>query len=225
MQKSYIIVKESEYNRLIVAIRAYLAVSLLPFLMLFSGSTQDNKWKLVRSTGKMDIYTRKTDTALKEVKAVGTMDADLTSIITALNDVEAYTDWVYNCVESEQFEVVSEDEFHYYVKTHLPFPFFDRDLVVNTRQWIDNEGYWYSNSIAKPKMKPEKSRVVRIQHFYSLWKIKSISVTSVKFEYILSVNSGGILPAWIINIGIKKAPLSTIEALEKRAKELRERGG
>ena len=109
----------------------------------------------------MDIYTRKTDTALKEVKAVGTMDADLTSIITALNDVEAYTDWVYNCVESEQFAVVNKDEFHYYVKTHLPFPLFDRDLVVDTKQWIDNEGYWYSNSIAKPKMKPEKSRDVR----------------------------------------------------------------
>lgn len=207
---------------MVATTKMYLLLIFLPFVASNSSIVDENEWKLVTSSDKMDIYTRKTTTVLKEVKAVGTMDADLTSVITALNNVEEYTEWIYNCTESERFDVVDKTEFHYYVRTHIPFPLYDRDLVVNTKQWIDEEGYWYSYSTCKPQLKPEKSRIVRIKNFYSIWKIKSTGVHAVKFEYVLSIDPGGILPAWLINIGIKKAPVTTIEALEKRAIKLME---
>lgn len=193
-------------------------------LMFFiSSSSQNNanteySWNLVVDYPNMTIYTRKPISSnIKEVLVKGVIEADLESIIQSLNHVQDYPEWIYNCSKSFQFKIKNANDYHYYIKTELPVMFSDRDVVVHTKQWVGKDGFWYSNSVARPYLLPEKKDIVRIKRHESLWKIKAINSSSVKYEYFLSTDPGGALPAWLINLGITQAPLNTITALEKRS--------
>ena len=200
----------------------YLFIYLSLFLQLHitsdSSIQNNNGWEIVQSTDKYKIYTRKTDKSkIKEVRAEGIFSCSLESIIKALNDVKHYPDWIYKCKKSYQFAIINKDEYHYYVYTDIPFPFADRDLVVHTNQWVDKDHYWHSESIAKPNLIQKTQGVVRIKKHRTKWKIKEKTPHSVKFEYNISTDPSGILPAWIINLAVTKGPIKTIKSLEERS--------
>ena len=200
----------------------YLFIYLSLFLQIHIASDSslqdDNGWKVVQSTDKYKIYTRKTDKSkIKEVRAEGILSCSLESIIEALNDVEHYPDWIYKCTKSYQFAIINKDEYHYYVYTDIPFPFTDRDLVVNTNQWVDENNYWHSESKAKPKMIKKNKGVIRIKKHRTKWKIRNNSPNSVHFEYNLCTDPSGLLPAWILNLAVTKGPINTIRSLEERS--------
>lgn len=196
----------------------YISLVIQIFISTDSPFQNDDGWKIIQSTDKYKIYTRKTDKSkIKEVRAEGILSCNIESIIEALNDVEKYTEWIYKCIKSYQFAIINKDEYHYYVYTDVPFPFADRDLVVHTNQWIDQNEYWHSESIAKPKMIQKTQGVVRIKTHRTKWKIKENSSNSIKFEYNISTDPSGLLPAWIINLAVTKGPIKTIQSLEKRS--------
>lgn len=179
------------------------------------------KWELIKSNEKMKVYTKNIQCSkIKQVKVEGIMECSLEKIIFTLNRVEDYPKWIYGCVKSFQFKTISKDEYHYYIYTDMPFPFKDRDLIVHTIQWFDNEGKFISSSISKPNLLALKNGAIRIRKHKTLWKIKKISENKVKYTYTIFMDPGGILPAWLINLAIDKGPVGTIKALEKYGIEL-----
>lgn len=202
-------------------IHILLIVLLLFCFGYYTLSAQTTEWKLVSKNDSLNIYTRKSsESDIKEVKITGTLSCSQESIIEALNDIKEYKNWVYKCSDSYQIDTVEANQYHYYSRTNLPSPFKDRELVAYSIEWMDKDMVWHSNSIACPYKIPENRNVVRIKKYHSNWKVKAISPSIVEFEYFISLDTGGVLPAWIINIGITIGPKNTIRDLEKRSKEI-----
>ena len=200
-------------------------IGLLTFIFLcfgyYNSYAQTTEWELVSKNESLNIYTRKSsESDIKEVKITGTLSCSQESIIEALNDIKEYKNWVYKCSDSYQIDTVEMNQYHYYSRTNMPSPFKDRDMVAYSIEWFDKDMVWYSNSIACPYKIPEVKKVIRIKKYHSKWQVKAISPSVVEFEYFISLDTGGILPAWIINIGIILGPRNTIRDLEKRSKEI-----
>ncbi|HEB62225.1 MAG TPA: hypothetical protein ENI82_03640 [Bacteroidetes bacterium] len=185
----------------------------------------NDEWELVKSDEQMKVFTRiSPDCAIKEVKVIGILNCSLNSVVQSLIKVEDYPKWIYKCKKAFQFYTINKDEFHYYVYTDMPFPFHDRDMVIHTRQWYDSKGVWYSSSIAKPDLLLTKKGVIRIKKSHIKWEIKKLTDQSVEYYYYISMDPGGALPAWLINLGIEKGPIGTLNALEKYSIEQMRKG-
>ncbi len=191
-------------------------------LILFAGAispkktevTVDLDWVLRHEKGVLKVYTRQNpDSGIQEVRITTRMNTPLAGFLSALSDVSAYQSWVYKCSEARLLETVNEQEFYYYSKTDLPFPVSDRDLVVHSRQWQDENGVIHSISNARPDYLPAQKSVVRIRSFRSYWKIQSSGADQVAIDYEIKTNPGGNIPAWIINLGITSGPVKTMEKL------------
>jgi hypothetical protein len=49
-----------------------------------------------------------------------------------------------------------------------------------------------------------------------IWNVTTISSKIIHLEYILAVNPGGSVPAWILNIFATRGPMETFERLKEK---------
>lgn len=194
-----------------------LLISMI-FLNIPLSSQANDNWILIKKSKGLKVYTKMDQSSgLKSVKITGSIAADKLSVIDALNDVKNYTQWVYKCMESAKLEALSSNQYYYYVRTDMPFPFEDRDLVVLTTQSVDKNGVYHSISKAAPTKIRSKHSVARIDSFSSHWKIYRRSAQSIRFEYVVAIDPGGYIPSWLVNLGVTIGPERTISDLEARS--------
>ena len=71
----------------------------------------------------------------------------------------------------------------------------------------------------KPSFLPEKKNIVRIQQSYSKWIIVPQPNGQVKIEYVLQVDPGGLVPAWLINLFATRGPFESFKNLRLQVKK------
>lgn len=190
-------------------------VSLLIILLCSSvASSQDSDWSLVTQDEDIIVSTRLVDdNPIKEVKIYAVFNAEADKILSSLNNVEGYTKWVYKCARSYKVKESGSTDYYYYSETDMPGLFSNRDLVVHSRQFED-QGIIYSVSTCENNLVDEIENNVRIKNFNSEWRINPINKNTTEIEYYVSVNPGGYLPAWLVNLGVSSGPLRTIKNLK-----------
>ncbi len=196
----------------------------LPLIILFIFSlpniisAQSSPWELTTSKNDIEVFTRtNSDCKIKEIRIQTLIKTNLDNLFTVLQDVAEYPSWVYKGAHSKLLERLDENTFYYYTASNFPFPFSDRDLVVLSKKWYDeNTATWHSFSKAQPDYLPEEGGMVRIQAFESRWKIKDLGNGTVQIDYEATTDPGGMLPAWIINLGITTGPTKTMTALKEK---------
>jgi len=181
----------------------------------FTINDPNNEWHLTKEKNNIKVYTRKSkSSAIKEIRIKTTMKTSLEELTAYLGDVPKYTKWVYKCSQSKRIKTNSPQDFYYHTTTDMPFPLTDRDLVVHSTQYIDQEtGIYYSHSVAAPKEVPVKRGVVRITTFESNWKITPLSNGTVAIDYTALADPAGYLPAWMVNLGVSTGPFITMQQL------------
>ncbi len=190
-------------------------------------SAQSSSWELTTSKDDLEVYTRtNTDCKIKEIRIKTLIKTNLDNLFAVLHNVSGYPDWVYKGIDSKPLEHLDENTFYYYTASNFPFPFSDRDLVVLSKKWYDEAtATWHSYSKAQPDYLPEEGNFVRIQAFESHWKIKDMGDGTIQIDYEASTDPGGMLPAWIINLGITTGPTKTMTALKEKLEEMDRRTG
>ncbi len=200
------------YTYLILLVPFLLIVMVFSSTTVFAQDSYEPPWELVKEEGNLKVYTRKSfDSEIKELRITTSMKVPLKDFIDALNDADSYKDWVYKCESSSLVQKVSETELYYQIETDFPFPLSDRDLVVHTKQRIDDSGTFYSNSVASPDKRPEEEGVVRINLYESQWKVTPQNDGSVYIDYNSKVDPAGNIPLWVINLGITVGPVKSME--------------
>ena len=61
--------------------------------------------------------------------------------------------------------------------------------------------------------------IVRIPQSYSKWYIQPLQKGQVQIEYILQVDPGGMVPAWLINLFAARGPFESFKNLRKQVKK------
>jgi hypothetical protein len=178
-------------------------------------------WKLVTSEDGIKVYTRVSEKSnIKEVRITATFDIALEAFIEALNDVPAYSKWVYKCRAPKLISTVSESEFFYYLQSDLPFPLSDRDLVVHANQRRDKiKKTFNTHSVSAPKKVEKASGMVRVEFYESSWSIQQKDNGTIDIDYKVLTDPAGSLPTWLVNLTITQGPLHSFKNLESYARK------
>ena len=103
-----------------------------------------------------------------------------------------------------------------------PWPISHRDLVFHLKMWQDSTSQVLYVSLEQlPDYIPEKEGIVRIPEAKSLLSVTPINENRVSVSYIIHVDPGGEVPAFIANLFAAQTPWQTFKNYRDRLKAIR----
>lgn len=197
----------------------YICLLSLP---TFFPASDKNEWTLRREKDGIDIYSRPSDLSkFNDIR----VDMDLTGTVdqlaAILRDVDNYTDWVYATRTSKMIKKVSENEVIYYAEVATPWPAANRDYYADMKITFNPANHSMNVlSVGIRDYQPEKKDLVRVPMSRGFWAVTTQSARKIHLQYILQIDPGGSIPAWILNSFVAKAPLETFSNLKKKMEDL-----
>jgi hypothetical protein len=197
----------------------YICLLCLPSFL----PTSDRKaWTLKREKDGINIYSRPSDySKFNDIRVDMDLPGTIEQLAAILRDVDNYTDWVYATRTSQLIKKVSENEVIYYAEVGTPWPAANRDYYADMK--ITFNPFNHSMSVVSVGVKdyqPEKKDLVRVPMSRGYWTVTTQSCGKVHLQYILQIDPGGAIPAWILNSFATKAPIETFSSLRKKMEEL-----
>ncbi len=195
---------------------------LLFFVLLITpGRAQQKKWKLNSDKDGIQVYTANVpNSAFHALKAVCTIETSLTRLTAVLLDVKNTKDWVYATKICKLLKQTSPAELYYYSEVSLPWPASNRDFIIRIAV-SQNPATKVLKVIAenKPDYIPAKKNLVRIRESAADWVITPLPNGLVRVEYVMQVDPGGLLPAWLVNMFVSRGPYQTFKGLREQVKK------
>lgn len=187
----------------------------------FITGQDEGGWNPKKQQDGISVYSREVaGSKFKEIKVTVNIQTSLSSIIALFKDVPAYTSWVYLCDKSETVMQGRETEDYYYSETAAPWPISNRDVVVYSRVRQDPDTKVVtSESENVTGLVPEKKGIVRIPMLKSVWTLIPKENSTVDVSYELSVDPGGWIPAWLVNLTMATGPYNTILSMREELKK------
>ncbi|TWR31713.1 lipid-binding protein [Mucilaginibacter pallidiroseus] len=198
----------------------YILAALLTLSCAITASAQED-WKLSTQKDGIKVYTRSVpNSKLKALKVDCNFNATLTQMTAILTDVKNRGEWVYHTKSFKFLKQASPTDIYYYSEVAMPWPLQNRDFIAqlvtsqnNTTKVVTIDGPLGENII------PVKEGVVRITDSKSKWLIIPIDKDEVKVEYVLQVDPGGTIPAWLVNMFASEGPIQSFKALKLQLKK------
>jgi hypothetical protein len=131
--------------------------------------------------------------------------------------VSQFSEWIYNSKASKLLQQITPLDFIYYTETHIPWPLSNRDAVIHLR--IKTDSLPRVLAIAgsgEPDRVPKISSKVRVPFYKANWKVTMPTDKTIKINYVVELDPGGNVPAWIVNMFADKGPYETFSKLAKK---------
>ena len=183
-------------------------------------SEAQTNWKLARNENNIKVYTAKNESSgFKVVKVETVMEGNLQKLMAFLMNVGSNKHWVYNTKRTQLIRSNGINEILYYAETKLPWPFENRDMVINMSFDLNTSNNTLKIlAIGMPDSLPEKSGIVRIKKLRAEWNVKYDGANSIMINYFISVNPGGNISPFISNMFVTKGPFESFTNLSKALK-------
>lgn len=196
-------------------------VFLVFLLFVYATSPAQGEWVLKSDKDDIKSYSRSVaDSKLNAVKIETVFTGSLSQFVSVLQDVASYDKWVYGSRSTRLLKEVSPAELFYYSEVNFPWPATNRDFVSHV--FISQDAQTRAvrvNAKNVPGWVPVKPKIVRIERSSGEWVITPLAKGRIKVEYILQVDPGGDLPAWIINSFSSKGLIETFKNLREWIKK------
>lgn len=189
-------------------------------LSVLAAHAQDN-WELRRDENGIKVYSRKQQgSKLVELRLVTSLNATEAQLVDAMTDVDNYPRWIYSNKKSSIIKKINDRDIIYYTQTHLPWPVQDRDLVTElaiTPATATTPLTMTAKSIqgilgAKPDY-------IRVPYSSATWRIVPAAENKVDIDYTFSVDPGGSVPGWLVNMTVAKGPYESFMKLAELLKQ------
>jgi hypothetical protein len=193
--------------------------TVLLFLLIsnvFNPAFAQKEWTRKSNKDGIVVFTR-TDEAsgLKEIRVQCKVPATLSQMVALLLDVKAGKEWVYSTKSATLLKTVSPSELYYYSEVAMPWPLSNRDFIAHlivsqhpVSKVVTVDGPTVANMV------PEKEDVVRVKRSSGRWVLTPLADKLVQVEYTLSVDPGGNIPIWLVNLFATKGPTETFRKLK-----------
>ena len=192
--------------------------SFIILLFIFSACDAQEAWKLKSDRDNIKTYAKRVaDSKINAVKIESVFPASLTQFVSVILDIGSYDKWIYNSRSTRVVKQVSPADVYYYSEVAFPWPTANRDFVshITVRQDAQTKiVYVDANNVSG--LVPVKPNIVRIARSSGRWIITPQAKNQVKVEYVLEVDPGGDLPAWLINPFASKGLVETFKNLRLR---------
>lgn len=186
-------------------------------LCLFS----QKDWQLKSEKEGIKIYTKYTDNSkYKAVKTMCTVQASLSTATAVLMDITNATEWVYATKSSTLLKTISPAELIYHSEINVPWPFDNRDFIVQLSAWQDVKTKTVTvQGENKPAYQPENKDVVRVPYSFSKWTLEPAGNGQINVVFELQTDPGGNIPAWLINMFATKGPFESFKKFKEQLKK------
>ena len=180
-----------------------------------------NEWELRKKEDGISVYTRASDSSdFRQLRMHVQVKTRLSTIVAVFKDVPGYLDWVYSCISSEVLQTSAANQQVYYSESESPWPVSNRDVVMQSIVEQDSSTLVVtSTSKSLIGLKPEIEGIIRVTTLVSMWTLKPLEDGIVDVTYFLSMDPGGWVPAWLMNMTIAVGPFRTLVNLKEEIKK------
>ncbi len=194
------------------------AIFILLSLMVLFPSGQlpaaELEWELVSDEQGVELYgaSQKIDGQLP-FKAITEIKAPYQQIIMALMDHERKPSWAPK-LKSTKFHFQSSDnQFAYSEYYETPWPFFDREFLLDGRiEYRENSVVFEASNLTQKSFAADSHVLVDIAIL--MVEITPLSPDTSEVIFTFSGNMGGWIPNFVKNIIQRKWPILFLQALE-----------
>jgi START domain len=197
----------------------YICLLSLP---TFLPASDRNEWTLKREKDGINIYSRPSDySKFNDIRVDMDLPGTIEQLAAILRDVNNYTSWVYATRTASMIKRINENEVIYYAEVSTPWPAANRDYYADMKITFNPANHSMSvASIGIKDYQPEKKDLVRVPMSKGFWTVTTQSDRKIHLQYILQIDPGGSIPAWILNSFVAKAPLETFSNLKKKMEDM-----
>ena len=198
--------------------RRWLFIGLM--LCLAGHAPADSDWKLARedTLRSIRVYTRALpDSSYDELRSEVTVPQSVDTVVAVLSDIPAWPEWLARIRKVKRLR--QDGDTHWvYVVYKLPYPFIDRDTVLQSRLTRDAAtGAVMIRSLAVRNVAlPEQdNRRVHLYDLESTWRLTPLSSGGTRIELTGRGEPGGYMPALIFNYNLADEPLQSLRLLRQ----------
>ena len=190
---------------------------VLLFCLLAGPGFSQYNWKLEKDKNGIKVFTSELkNSSFKAIKVECTLTGSYSKLISVLTNVSKFNDWIYNTKTSKLVKQITALDFIYYSETRMPVPFSNRDAVIHLQIKTENLPQFLTiTGKNRPGLFPEMPGKVRVNHYVSQWKVTMPSANTIRINYIVEMDPGGNMPAWVANMFAEKGPYGTFSELAK----------
>jgi hypothetical protein len=175
------------------------------------------KWKLSKDKDGIKVYTADVpNSSFKAIQVDCSMPGTYAKLVSVLTNVPSFSDWVYNTKMSKLLKKNTTYDFLYYTETHLPWPLSNRDAIIHFHIQTDSlPRFLYITGTGESGIVPDFYSKVRVKHYQASWKVTMPDANTLHINYIMELDPGGSIPAWLSNMFVDKGPYGTFSNLAK----------
>ena len=192
------------------------------FLRLFSFDSGADNWMLKDQKDGISVYSRHSELSkFNDIEVEMDLPGTAAQLTSILFDVEKYPQWAYSTRSAVPIRKIGANELIYYSEISVPWPLSNRDFYADVALSYDSTKHSYC--IVSRGLKdflPEKKGLVRIPRSMAVWNISQKSDKVIHIQYILQIDPGGCLPAWIANMFASKGPMESFGSLKRKMEDL-----
>lgn len=187
-------------------------------LFLLKGNVMSQEWEFIKERDGIKIYTRnQEDNPVKSYRGEADLHTTMEQLRTVLGSIENFDWWDKNIRDIKVLAYEKEKLIRYYLIYDLPWPVTDRDLCVEAIITDDTvTGKRIVRATPLVGVIPEKPDLVRIKNYWQEWATEPAGPGTFHVTLEGSVDPGGYIPAWLVNMVITDTPLNIMKKLRDK---------
>lgn len=193
---------------------AYLAITLL----LLTGASIASEWEQIRTASErsdVNVWVKPVEgNPLKAFRGRTEVPYSMLTAMAVLTDVDNFPKWVFQCHSAKLLDDIGDDLAYIYIKGIWPVS--DRDAVVRSVVTQDSDGVTTLHSQAASEISYEVADAVRLPAIDNRFILEPLADGWTRITFETLVNPGGMIPAWLANTVATKAPLTTLQKIQKQ---------
>lgn len=184
---------------------------------------QSSGWQRIDEERGITLMRRDVEgCSLPAFRGLGVVRGGAAEIMAMMNDIDGVSKWAYGVDEARVLQQIDEASDVIYLRSDLPWPVRDRDMIVRRTVKMLEPGTEFEIRLAcLPDRLPERSGIVRVRKCGSRFHLRRSSLARTKIDYIMRLDPGGFLPTWTATWVAKHTPLKTLVAIESQTASTR----
>jgi len=181
-------------------------VFLIVYMFALNVAQAQDNWELRRNENGITIYSQRHD-KIVQLRLLTEFNATPANLEAQLQNINNYVNWVYGNKRSGIIKKINDNDIIYFTEAHLPWPIQDRDLVIelNIKPATGSEPLTITAKSIDGILPPKK-HFIRVPYSLATWRIFPMPGNKIKIDYTFSLDPGGSIPGWLVNLTIAKGP-------------------
>jgi len=199
-------------------IKYILGLTFIVFSSNLVAQKNADGWIFYKESDGISVYYKTNKNShIKEMKLTTKVKSTVKKVSAFIINVDSLKTWGYGCMQSDLLKKLGDKELFYYYAVDVPWPFEDRDVVINMKISRDSiSGITTINSRNSDGYLPEKSDRTRIKHVRAQWVLTPLEKNLMQIDFSIATDLGADFPDWIVNHALSYSPTKSMLALKNR---------